>query len=301
MTDSTPDDKNLADEAAATEETVQDTVDEAAEETADATDEAAEQEEAPTEKVSTAKKPAPAKKAAAKRPAPPAEEDEDLDEDDEAPVRRPKASARAAASRAQAAGATAGATVTTVVITVVILALLAASITFGVLWGLQKSENSDMKAAAAEKAQAEKVAAEYAAGASTFDYRDLSPWRAAIVKGVAPDLKSRMDATAGAMNQLLQPLQWVSKGTVMDAVVNSQSGPVYKVSAYVKVVATNVQAASGREVVSVYNVTLDKDKDWQITDVGGSLADPSEQVTQPSQPAPTEGAQPPAETPAPGN
>ena len=218
-----------------------------------------------------------------------------------APVRRPKASARAAASRAQAAGATAGATVTTVVITVVILALLAASITFGVLGGLQKSENSDMKAAAAEKAQAEKVAAEYAAGASTFDFKDLGPWRTAIVKGVSPELKTKMDATAGAMNQLLQPLQWVSKGTVMDAVVNSQSGPIYKVSAYVKVEATNVQAASGRDVLTVYNVTLDKDKDWQITDVGGSLADPSAQATQPAPAAPTEGAQAPAATPAPGN
>ncbi|WEL94373.1 hypothetical protein P1N98_05635, partial [Tsukamurella tyrosinosolvens] len=296
MTDSTPDDKNLADEAAATEETVQDTVDEAAEETAGATDEVVE-DEAPTEKVSTTKK-APAKKAAAKRPAPPVEEDEDFEEADEpAPVRRPKASARAAASRAQAAGATAGATVTTVVITVVILALLAASITFGVLWGLQKSENSDMKAAAAEKAQAEKVAAEYAAGASTFDFKDLGPWRTAIVKGVSPELKTKMDATAGAMNQLLQPLQWVSKGTVMDAVVNSQSGPIYKVSAYVKVEATNVQAASGRDVLTVYNVTLDKDKDWQITDVGGSLADPSAQATQPAPAAPTEGAQAPAATP----
>lgn len=298
MTDSTPDDKNLAGEAAATEETVQDTVDEAAEETADATEEIAAKDEAPTEKVSTAKKAAPAAKAA-KRPAPPVEDDED--DVEEAPVRRPKASARAAATRNQAAGLTAGATVTTVVITVVILALLAASITFGVLWGLQKSENSDMKAAAAERGQAEKVAAEYAAGASTFDYRDLGPWRAAIVKGVSPDLKTRMDATAGAMNQLLQPLQWVSKGTVMDAVVNSQSGPIYKVSAYVKVEATNVQAASGREVVTVYNVTLDKDKDWQITDVGGSLADPSAQASQPTQAAPTEGAQTPAATPAPGN
>ncbi|NMD56406.1 MULTISPECIES: hypothetical protein [Tsukamurella] len=302
MTDSTPDDKNLADEAAATEETVQDTVDEATEETADATDAGAEPDEAPTAKVSTATKAAATKQpAVTKRPAPPVDEDEE----DEAPARRPKASARAAAQGGRAAVPTAGATVTTVVITVVILALLAASITFGVLWGLQKSENSDMKAAAAERAQAEKVAAEYAAGASTFDYRDLGPWRTAIVKGVSEDLKKRMDATAGAMNQLLQPLQWVSKGTVMDAVVNSQSGPIYKVSAYVKVEATNVQAASGREVVTVYNVTLDKDKDWQITDVGGSLADPSAQATQPTQApaegAPADGAQAPAATPAPGN
>ncbi|MCS3780619.1 hypothetical protein [Tsukamurella ocularis] len=297
MTDSTPDDKNLPDEAAATEETVQDTVDEAAEETADATEEAATKDEAPTEKVSTAKKAAPAAKAA-KRPTPPVEDD-DEDDVEEASVRRPKASARTAATRNQAAGLTAGATVTTVVITVVILALLAASITFGVLWGLQKSENSDIKAAAAEKAQAEKVAAEYAAGASTFDYKDLTPWRNALTTRTSDDLKKRFEATVGAMNQLLQPLQWVSKGTVKDAVVNSQSGPIFKVSVYVNIDTTTVQNPAGRSVLTLYNVTLDKDKDWQISDVGGEVGASAAALEQtPATPAPTETAPAP---PAPGN
>lgn len=285
MTDSTPDDKNLADEAAAAEETVQDTVDEKTD-TGPKTGTA----KAPSYKTSTAKK----------RPAPPADEDEDEDFEEEAPVRRrPRPAARPAA-----AGQTAGATVTTVVATLVVVALLAAAITFSVLWGMQKSENSDMKAAAADKAQAEKVAAEYAAGASTFDYRDLGPWRTALVKGVSPELKTKLDAAAGAMNQLLQPLQWVSKGTVLDSVVNSQSGSIYKVSAYVNVAATNSQAPSGREMVSVYNVTLDKDKDWLITDSGGAVANPGAAAPADGAqqtPAPTEGAQAPAATPAPGN
>ncbi len=288
VTDSTPDDKNLADEAATTEEAVQD-------EAVDTTDDATEEVAAPAKKVSTTKK---------TRPAPPVEDDED-DYEDEAPVRRRPRPATRPAPRAAAARPSAGATVTTVVVTVVILALLAASITFGVLWGMQKSDNDDMKAEAAEKAHAEKVAAEYATGASTFDYRDLGPWRVALVKGVSPELKTKMDATAGAMNQLLQPLQWVSKSTVLDAVVNSHSGSIYKVNAYVKVEATNVQAASGREVTTVYNITMDRDKDWQITDVGGSLNQSAEQASQPTTPAapaaPADGAQAPAPAPAPGN
>ncbi|BDH56355.1 hypothetical protein [Tsukamurella sp. PLM1] len=193
------------------------------------------------------------------------------------------------------------ATATTVVVTVVILALLATSILFGVLWGMKKSELSDVQEAAANRSQAEKVAAEYAAGASTFDYRDLTPWRSALTKGVSPELKTKLEATVGAMNQLLQPLQWVSKGTVMDAVVNSESGSIFKVNAYVRVEATNVQAASGREVVTVYNVTLDKDKDWQITDVGGVGGGVPATTGGDQAPAPTAGETPAAPAPTPGN
>ncbi|TWS23761.1 hypothetical protein FK268_16030 [Tsukamurella sputi] len=170
-----------------------------------------------------------------------------------------------------------------VVAAVLVLALLASTVTFAVLWAgaddrattaqrnadTATSELDHLKQTAADKARAEKISADYAAGASTFDYRDLGPWRAGLTKGVSPELKTKLEATAGAMNQLLQPLQWVSKGTVLDAVVTSQSGPVYKVRAYVKVEATNAQATSGREVITAYDLTLDQSKDWQITDVGG--------------------------------
>lgn len=295
MTDSTPDDKTEAGEDAATEETTQDQ----AEETTS---------EEETARVPLKKKPDFVGSAVKKRPSTPVEDDEDEDyedeDEDEAPVRRrPRPTPRPAASRSQSAGLSAGATVTTVVITVVILALLATSILFGVLWGLQKSDANDAKNAAADRSHAEKVAADYAAGASTFDYHDLTPWSNALVNGVSPELKTKLQATVGAMNQLLQPLQWVSKGTVKDAIVNSQSGPVYKVSVYVNVEATNVQAASGRDVLTLYNVTLDKDKDWQITDVGGAV-----DATVPAATAPTTGAAPSptgeapaAATPAPGN
>jgi Mce-associated membrane protein len=294
VTDSTPDDKNLTDEDATTEETVQDAVESGA-----GTDDAA---ETPTEKVSTEKVPTTKAPAATKRAVRPSEEADDAEADDaeeEAPARRrPVRTARERA--ASAAGGTSGGTLVTVVSTVVVIALLAGTIVFGLLWNSKRNEVNELKSAAADKAQAEKVAANYAAGSSTFDYRDLGPWRTAVTTGVSPEVKAKYDALGGAMNQLFQPLQWVSKGTVLDAVVNSQSGPIYKVSAYVRVEATNVQAPGGREVVSVYNVTLDKDKDWQITDVGGAVDTPNTLPTQ-TAPAPTEGAQTPAATPAPGN
>ncbi|MGX9294996.1 hypothetical protein [Tsukamurella paurometabola] len=298
MTDSTPDDKTLDDEAAAPEETVQDAAEEA--ENADAVTDSVAEAEAPTKKVSTTKKPSAAKK----RPAPPAEDEDEDDDEDEAPVRRrPKAAPRETA-RTRAAATTAGATVTTVVITVVIVALLAAAITFGVLWGMQKSENDDMKQAAADKAHAEKVASEYATGTATIDFRDLGPWRAALTKGVTPELKAKLDASAGAMTQLLVPLQWVSKGTALDAVVSSQSGSVYKVTAYVKVDGTNIQATTSRDLVTGYEITMDKARDWQITDAGSSLMDslaPDAGGTTQAPAAPTETAPAPAPAPAPGN
>ncbi|WP_415678946.1 hypothetical protein [Tsukamurella hominis] len=170
-----------------------------------------------------------------------------------------------------------------VIAAVVAVALLASTVTFAVLWSgaderaatAQRNADTatlklnDLEQAAADEARAEKVAADYAAAASTFDYRDLGPWRTALTKGVSPELKTKLEATVGAMNQMMQPLQWVSKGTVLDSVVSNRSGDVFKANVYVKVDATNVQATAGREVITVYTVTLDKSKDWQITDVGG--------------------------------
>ena len=126
----------------------------------------------------------------------------------------------------------------------------ASTVTFGVLWAGANGRADDARTelaatrqAAADDARAEDIAATYAAGASSFDYRDLGPWRTALVKGVSPELKTKLESTAGAMNQLLQPLRWVSTGTVLDAVVTSRSGPVSKVNTYVKVVSTNSQSA----------------------------------------------------------
>ncbi|MGC5027020.1 hypothetical protein ACLQ3K_19915 [Tsukamurella sp. DT100] len=164
-----------------------------------------------------------------------------------------------------------------VVASVLVLALLASTVTFAVLWSGAQGRADDTRAelattqqAAADDAKAEDVAGKYAIGSSTFDYRDLTPWRTAITTGVSPALKAKLEATAGAMNQLLQPLQWVSKGTDPVAVVTSRSDSTYKVAVFVTVTANNVQATAGRELLTRYDVTLDKAQNWLITDVGGT-------------------------------
>lgn len=171
---------------------------------------------------------------------------------------------------------------------VLLVALVASTVTFAILWGGAKgrADNASSELVTlqradsareqndADNARAEKLAGDYATGSATFDYRDLTPWNNALVKGVSPELKTKLQATTGAMNQLLQPLQWVSKGTVQDTIVSSQSGPVYKVNVYVQVTSTNVQAPASREVLTLYTVTLDKSKNWQITDVGGAVTAP---------------------------
>lgn len=164
-----------------------------------------------------------------------------------------------------------------VVASVLVLALLASTVTFAVLWSGAQGRADDTRAelattqqAAADDAKAEDVAGKYAIGSSTFDYRDLTPWRTAITTGVSPALKTKLEATAEAMNQLLQPLQWVSKGADPVAVVTSRSDSTYKVAVFVTVTANNVQATAGRELLTRYDVTLDKAQNWLITDVGGT-------------------------------
>ncbi|ADG77870.1 Mce-associated membrane protein OS=Tsukamurella paurometabola (strain ATCC 8368 / DSM / CCUG 35730 / CIP 100753 / JCM 10117 / KCTC 9821 / NBRC 16120 / NCIMB 702349 / NCTC 13040) OX=521096 GN=Tpau_1239 PE=4 SV=1 [Tsukamurella paurometabola] len=283
MTENAPDDKTPA---------AEDAVDESAAEAATTADEA---EDAVAE---TAPSTPAAKPAATTKPKPAPAGDEDEEETEVVPVtrRRPPRPATATAPSAPSTPAT-------VAVTVLVIALVAATTIFGFLYFKTRGELNDQKAADADRAHAEKVATDYATGASTFDYRDLGPWSKRLTTGVSTELKQRFEPTVGAMNQLLQPLQWVSKGTVTDAVVSSQSGSIYKVNAYVNVDMTNAQVPSGRTTLTVYNVTINKDANWEITDVGGTGAAPgiqsNEQTPAPA-PAPTETA--PAPAPAgPGN
>ncbi len=207
---------------------------------------------------------------------------DDVDETTEIrPRRRPAASGSRRpvgdrlAPRAQAYARSGPSTLVTVGATVLVIALVAFAVVSAFFWWKKSSDLSDLQGQLADDAKAEQVASDYAVGAATFDYHDLTPWVNALTNGVSPDLKTKLNATSSAMNQLLQPLQWVSKASKLDAVVNSRSGGIYKVNVYVRVDATNVQTPTGRTVNVVYNVTLNKDAGWQITDVGSpaGLAD----------------------------
>lgn len=47
-----------------------------------------------------------------------------------------------------------------------------------------------------------------------------------------------------------------------------QQGDVYKVAAFVDVNTNNAQNPDGLRNTVTYNITVDKSKNWQITDVG---------------------------------
>ncbi|MDP0400044.1 hypothetical protein [Tsukamurella strandjordii] len=113
---------------------------------------------------------------------------------------------------------------------------------------------------------------QYAVGASTFDYRDLRSWQQRLKQGVSPELSAKYDHTVGAMNQVLQPLQWVSTGRFAGAETQDLGNGVWRAKCFINVHATNTQAPQGRTTTTQYVITLDKNRGWLITDVGGDPA-----------------------------
>ncbi|WP_280503027.1 hypothetical protein [Nocardia farcinica] len=65
------------------------------------------------------------------------------------------------------------------------------------------------------------------------------------------------------------PLRWQSTATPITAKVTSETGGIYIVSAFVNVTSSSAQNADGTQATVTYTVTLDKNQDWKITDVGG--------------------------------
>ncbi|WP_019201373.1 hypothetical protein [Tsukamurella sp. 1534] len=120
-----------------------------------------------------------------------------------------------------------------------------------------------------DQATARRIACEqYAVGAATFDYRDLGPWQARLTRGTSPELTAKLNSTAGTMNQVLQPLQWVSTARLAGAEVTPLGDDVWRAKCFVNVHTTNTKNPQGRNVVSQYVITLDKKRNWQITDIG---------------------------------
>lgn len=193
------------------------------------------------------------------------------------------------------------AVVTTVIITVAVMALLAGTVLFAVFWNKNRAEIDKREQAAADRSHAEKVAADYATGASSFDYRDMGPWRTALVKGVSPEVKAKLDLSAGALNQLMQPLQWVSKAEFLDSTVKSENGNIYTVGAYMNITTSTVQSPDQAPRMTAFTITIDKSQDWLITEVGDALGQlPVNGGTSDPAPQPAPGAaQPAPETPQP--
>ncbi|MFE6925452.1 hypothetical protein ACFVAV_30870 [Nocardia sp. NPDC057663] len=153
----------------------------------------------------------------------------------------------------------------------VAVALIALIVTGVLTWLLlsARQDLSDRDRAAADRKHAEQVATNYALGASTIDYRDLRAWQAKLKAQTIPALASKFDATAPALQDILVPLQWTSTANPIAAVVASENGGAYEVDVFLNVSSTNAQTPNGGQTTVTYTVTVDRNDNWQISDVGG--------------------------------
>ncbi|MBH0778015.1 hypothetical protein IT779_17190 [Nocardia sp. NEAU-351] len=158
------------------------------------------------------------------------------------------------------------------VISAALVVLLAAVVTLGSLYWSARSTIADRDAHAAAEQRAEKIATDYAVGASTIEYRDLPAWFVRLKSGTSPQLGAKFDATSPQLEQILLPLRWTSKATPLSATVLSESGGIYTVNAYLDVTSTSAQTPDGTHATVTYSVVVDSNADWKITDVGGLQA-----------------------------
>jgi Mce-associated membrane protein len=121
-------------------------------------------------------------------------------------------------------------------------------------------------------AHAEKVALDYAVNAATMNYKDLSGWKTKLVAGTSPELNGKLSNAAESMQQILIPLQWTSSAQPLVAKVRSNTRGVYVVDCFVSVQTKTVQAPDPLQSTATYSLTIDSNKNWQITDVGGITA-----------------------------
>ncbi|WP_306363486.1 hypothetical protein [Nocardia sp. CC227C] len=148
------------------------------------------------------------------------------------------------------------------VVTVVAVAL-------GVLLLLARNDIAERDAVAADDVRAEQVATDYAVGASTVNFADFNAWVVRLKNNTAPALANKFDASAPALQEIITPLRWTSTAMPITAKVVSESGGVYKVNVFVNVSSTNAQNPDGAQTTVTYNVTVDRNADWKVTDVGG--------------------------------
>lgn len=158
---------------------------------------------------------------------------------------------------------------TTVLTTLALVTLLVSTGVFVVLYRSAESQLAQRDSTTAANGRAEEIATNYALGASTIDYHDTKAWLARLAAGTTPQLAAKFEATAPQLEQILLPLQWTSKATPLSASVTSEAGGIYKVNAYLNVTSTSAQTPEGAQTTVTYSLTIDRNADWKITDVGG--------------------------------
>ncbi|WP_432279302.1 hypothetical protein [Nocardia brasiliensis] len=123
--------------------------------------------------------------------------------------------------------------------------------------------------AAADDKHAEQIATDYAVGAATVNFADFNSWVGKLKANTTPALATKFETTAPKLQEILTPLKWTSTATPVTAKVTSESAGIYKVNVFVNVTSTNAQDPNGAQTTVTYNVSVDRNADWKITDVGG--------------------------------
>ena len=155
-------------------------------------------------------------------------------------------------------------TLRTVLATVIVVALVAVS----VLLYLQTRTLDRERQEAADRARAEQIASDYAVKAATMDYRDLTPWLNGVKAGVTPELAKKYDSILDLMREVVTPLRLTSSGRASFAKTTSEVNGIYQVKVAVDVSSQNIQAPQGTISTSTYSVSLDRNRDWIITEAG---------------------------------
>ncbi|OXR45152.1 hypothetical protein B7C42_03109 [Nocardia cerradoensis] len=159
--------------------------------------------------------------------------------------------------------------VKTLAVGVIMVALVASVGVLGWQLHAKSGDISAMRGAEADRAHAERIALDYAVAAAQMDFKDLPGWQARLTKGTTPELTNKLKQAANSMDQIISPLQWTSTSTPIVAKVRSESDGKFAVDCFVSVMTKNTQAPQGIQSTATYRLTLDKNQNWVISDVGG--------------------------------
>ncbi|MFD4429062.1 hypothetical protein [Nocardia sp. NPDC058497] len=160
--------------------------------------------------------------------------------------------------------------VSTVLTAVVAVLGVLAGVCFGVLWWNARADLQAVAQGAADDRHAERLATDYAVGASRVDYKDVDSWVGRLKAGTSTELAAKFDATAPKLKDILVPMQWTSEGTASSAKVASKTAQVFQVDVYVDVNSTSAQTTDRTRTTVHYAVTVDAGNGWKIVDVGGA-------------------------------
>jgi hypothetical protein len=152
---------------------------------------------------------------------------------------------------------------------VVMVLLIVAVATMGWLYVGARHQLDAQATESANAKHAEKIALDYAVSAATMDYKDLQAWKVKLVAGTSPELNGKLSNAGTSMEQVLVPLQWSSSARPLAAKVRSNTGGVYVVDSFVSVDTKTIQSPDPLQSTATYSITIDRNNNWLITDVGG--------------------------------